>query len=71
MFMSCACLKQSEHNVYYNTERRVDGWLLDLWTGANFFPLTNQTYVFNKTGNVRINVTLRCVRVATVAVEKQ
>jgi ribosomal protein L19 len=25
----------------------------------------------NKTGNVRTNVTLRCVRVTTVAVEKQ
>jgi hypothetical protein len=31
---------------------------------------TKSTY-FNKTGNVRINVTLRCVRLTIVAAKKQ
>jgi L-lactate utilization protein LutB len=33
--------------------------------------VTGHMYLFNKTGNVRINVTVRRVRVTTVAVEKQ
>jgi hypothetical protein len=43
-----------------------------IWYENSMF-LETDTHVsrYNKTGNVRINVTLRCVRLNTVAVEKQ
>ena len=61
-FQNVYCLKKLEEHL--------TGAVLKWWYSVRKL-LVSMKILCNKTGNVRINVSLRCVRVTTAAVHKQ